>query len=577
MPTSEPSNLLQFFGHFHPLVVHLPIGFLTLLAIVELAGRTRRFNKVGHSRGIILALTAGAAVVSVTFGLMLASGGEGYDPQLLFWHKWMGIGLAIACLLTAIFYWRGQHRIYTGLLMITLAVMAPASHFGGSMTHGKDYLTEYAPDFVKRLLGEAPPPAASTQPQRPKVTDPQQAIVFDDLVQPVFQQDCMSCHSAEKLKGNFRVDNIEGLMKGGQSGPGIMPGKSADSTIVQRMLLPESDPKHMPPAGKTQPTDDQLALVQWWIDSGAKADKKVAESDPPTKVLAILDDMFAPAQKAPDAKPIAEIQSIIDQLAAQTGVVIVPLSQDQPWVSVNASVARSFGDADLATLAPIAANIQSLDLASTKITNAGLAALESMTNLTHVHLERTAVTDAGLAHLAKLRKLQYINLYGDNVTDAGLVYLKGLTNLHHLYLWQTKVTPDAAKTLADGMTDKQKIARWQQDIDALQAKIKSQGLDVVESTRQVIVPTTAPTTVPAPAKPAAAAPAATPTVATAAPINTTCPITGLAIDPIKIALYDGKTIAFCCDKCLAKFKKNPNPVLAKLQLAAAPAKTDKKP
>ncbi len=290
MTDPNTTNYLLFFGHFHPLVVHLPIGFLTLLAVVELAGRTRRFHNVGHSRGVILALTVAAAITSVTFGLMLSSG-ENYDPQLLFWHKWLGIGLASACLLTGLAYWRKKHLLYSGLLMVTLAILGPASHFGGSMTHGKDYLTVFAPQWVRSLLGEKPAPAIA---EIKKITDPQQAVLFADLVQPVLQQDCISCHSAEKNKGNLRLDVFENVLKGGGSGVAVVSGKSADSLMIQRMLLPETDPKHMPPAGKPQPTDDQLTVIQWWIDSGATSDKKVAQLDPPAQVLTALDEIFGP-------------------------------------------------------------------------------------------------------------------------------------------------------------------------------------------------------------------------------------------------------------------------------------------
>ncbi len=259
----------------------------------------------------------------------------------------------------------------------------------------------------------------------------------------------------------------------------------------------------------------------------------------------------------------------IAQLQSDLGIGIDPLAADQPWLDCNAGIRRTFGDADLAKLAPIANNIYTLNLAGTKVTDAGMAALDDMHNLAELHLDRTAVTDVGLPHISKLRKLQYLNLYGTAITDAGMNSLKSLPSLHHLYLWQTKVTPAAATAFADAMTDKQKIERWQKDIEALQARIKNQGVMVVQSTQQTIVPAATPTMPATPGKPAAAAPAATPALASAVPINTKCPITEKPIDPTKTVLYHGKTIAFCCDICLAEFKKNPKAVLKKLKLAEA--------
>ena len=62
-------------------------------------------------------------------------------------------------------------------------------------------------------------------------------------------------------------------------------------------------------------------------------------------------------------------------------------------------------------------------------------------------LEKTEITDAGLAYLKRLANLSYLNLYSTAITDAGLEHLKGLTNLKHLYLWQTKVTDSGATNL----------------------------------------------------------------------------------------------------------------------------------
>src|SRR6185436_16734238 len=100
MADPNSPNLMLFFGHFHALLVHLPIGFLTILAVLELANRIHRFHHAAQARSIILLLTVVASIVSVACGLMLATGG-GYDPRLIFWHKWMGIALTIACVLTA--------------------------------------------------------------------------------------------------------------------------------------------------------------------------------------------------------------------------------------------------------------------------------------------------------------------------------------------------------------------------------------------------------------------------------------------------------------------------------------------
>jgi hypothetical protein len=124
-----------------------------------------------------------------------------------------------------------------------------------------------------------------------------------------------------------------------------------------------------------------------------------------------------------------------------TGISIVPLSADTPFVHVHCTNVRAtFGDAQLAALEPIAPQILWLDVSGTQITDTGLAALERFPNLTRLHLNRTSITDAGLTHLTRLSHLEYLNLYGTKITDTGLTPLAKLPNLRALYIWQTGVT-----------------------------------------------------------------------------------------------------------------------------------------
>jgi hypothetical protein len=176
---------------------------------------------------------------------------------------------------------------------------------------------------------------------------------------------------------------------------------------------------------------------------------------------------------------------------AKTGAVVMRVSADSPWLSCNAAVARGFGDDQLRQLAPLADNIQTLDLARTNVTDAGMAVVATMKHLMHLRLERTNVTDAGIKLLAGMPELENLNLYGTRVTDAALPTLKTLPSLRHLYLWGTKVDPNAAAEFAASKPDQLKIRRWQQQIDLLRREIDGQKIEVVDGIRS---PTTGPTT-----------------------------------------------------------------------------------
>jgi uncharacterized membrane protein len=490
MPPTPP-NLFLFFGRMHPLLVHLPIGFLILLGVIEITDRMRRFKGVGQAREVILIVTALSAIVTITFGLMLSSAG-GYDTSLLFWHKWMGITLGCGVLACCYAVWAKKPRLYGGLLLFTLLILVPASHFGGSMTHGKNYLTAYAPIWLRPGANQ---PVQAVAIQKP-IADAASARMYRDLVQPVLEQNCVACHSADKSSGDLRLDSFAMIVRGGHSGPAFVAKNSAGSLMIQRTGLPAADPHHMPPDGKPQPGDDQLQLLQWWIDSGAPQLKTIADLNPSDDQLQLVSRLLklpAPVEAGAVA-PVArvDLQPKVDELSANLGIVVTPVAVDQPWVIVNAAVSRSFGDAELAAMSPLDANVVDLDLASTHITDAGLTSVGKMANLKRLRLDRTAITDAGLAQLKHLKKLEYLNLYGTAVTDAGLQTLAGLPVLRHLYLWKTKVDPTAAAAFVASKTDRRKIAQIQKQIEKLQSEIAGQRIEVVQGVKAATQPATKP-------------------------------------------------------------------------------------
>ena len=428
-----------------------------------------------------------------------------------------------------------------------------ASHFGGSLTHGSDYLVRYAPQPLRALLGYKQPSTAIAAAKPKDFADLQ---VFAGAVQPVLEQNCVTCHGPDKSKGGLRLDSLQALLHGSKDGAVIVPGKAADSSLLKRLLLPPEEEDHMPPAGKPQPSTDDIALLQWWVEAGAPADKKVRELKPPANVARSLQARFsAPLvaeQGSPQSRPalgaiplsLSNALPLAARITAELSIPITALSPTEPWLQCNAAVAgTNFGDADLAKLAPIAANLRWLDLAGTAVTDAGLAPLSAMPNLTRLHLERTAVTDDALPNLAKLSNLEYLNLYATDVSDDGLEALQKLPKLKHLYLWQTKVTPASAKAFAEARLDKPQLQRWQDEIEQLKARIRDQQISVDLGT-----------------------PVVAPATTNAAPVNAMCPVSGKPVNVAKTVLHDGVLVAFCCDDCKAQFQKDPKPYLQKLAL-----------
>ena len=154
--SSPPSETLLFFGRFHPLLVHLPIGLILLDTALELLARWPRFRHANATNGLILALAGPAAAGSALCGWLLSQGG-GYDAHILGWHKWSGFAVAVASLLALALHRLDFKIAYRAVLLVTAVLLTVASHFGGSLTHGSDYLTRYAPPSLRRFLGTQPP------------------------------------------------------------------------------------------------------------------------------------------------------------------------------------------------------------------------------------------------------------------------------------------------------------------------------------------------------------------------------------------------------------------------------------
>ncbi len=93
-------------------------------------------------------------------------------------------------------------------------------------------------------------------------------------VDAVFNQYCLDCHALQDPEHGLVLESFQGLMKGGESGPAIVPGKSSESLLVQMIegrLEKNGKSKIMPPGKRKKLTPDEIASVKAWIDSGAKA------------------------------------------------------------------------------------------------------------------------------------------------------------------------------------------------------------------------------------------------------------------------------------------------------------------
>ena len=451
----EVSDIVLFFGRFHPLILHLPIGFLAIAFLLEILSRFERFRSYQPAVAPVLLLGAATAVVAAGLGYMLAQGG-GYNEDLLTLHQWLGIGVAVASVLSFILMQQARKRpaldkAYVGAFSVTVLVLMGAGHYGGSLTHGSDYLTQYMPNPLRRVAGLPPKEVKEAK----IITDLPSAVVYTDIVHPILEARCVSCHNDDKKKGELMMHTVQALEAGGENGPIFVAGNAAESHMIQRIHLPMEDEEHMPPDGKSQLTDEQIMLLTWWIDEGAPFDKTVAELTVVDEVQQVLNTLADPdANKTAVEKMLASEVAPADSQAVvqlqRAGLSVMPLAADVAWLQVTVP-ANFTGDSLLQQLRPVAEQVTWLDLGNRPTTDEDLDALPQFKNLTRLHLENTVVSNAGLVHLKDLPYLEYLNLYGTAVSDEGVAQLSELKNLRKLYLWQTEVTADGAARLQEAV------------------------------------------------------------------------------------------------------------------------------
>lgn len=474
---AEMPDIVRFLGHFHPVVLHLPIGVFVLILFQELGAIFfRRGRSEGQTSLFPMFFGAASAIVAVIAGFLLYHGhGEDYaSSEIAERHLWGGLVFAIAAVLTFIFKaWTvataANPAWYRLLLFGSVGVMGFASHDGASLTHGSDYLTMYAPEPIRKFLGASP---KDKKEKDEKAEDapakgPDQLVVYTDFVAPIMERRCVQCHKESKSKGKYRMDTYDLLVKGGKEGPGLVPGNSAESNILVRINLPEDDDEHMPPEGKPDIEEPELVVLKWWIDQGADPVKKVADFQVPAEVQSAMAKLsaMAPAKtettdagdaaepahaapKGPDEKLKASVAGLSKEFP---GAISFESQQSDALTFTAVSMRGKLDDEAFGKLGPVLPHLSTVDLSATKITDKSVAALENAKGLRMVRLSETGVTDGAIDTLVKLPALESVNFYGTKVTDAGVLKLSTLPNLKRLYLWQTPVTPEGIKAIKEKM------------------------------------------------------------------------------------------------------------------------------
>jgi uncharacterized membrane protein len=420
-------GLLSVLGRLHPIILHLPIGFLLIAFMMEIHDRWN--NSSSFQAAITFTLFWGmmGAILAAVSGYGLSLQG-GYEEGLLNNHKRLGIAVA---LFSVLIYFlnktnaKSGNKLYMSTFSLTILGLILTGHWGGSLTHGSDFLTI----------------TATAKQEKNQIVDIDNAIVFDDLVQPILNDKCVRCHSKTKTKGDLLMSTKEGLITGGKTGPLFIGGDSEHSLLVQRIHLPLEEKEHMPPKGKQQLLDDEKAILSWWIKEGADFNVKVKELSQDDNIKNLLKKFITPTDNVAQIKvnPISDddLKKIRDK-----GISVYRTDNETSFLEVDLSRRKNLDKQTLNALKSIDEQIVSLHLESSNITDRDLAIVKRFPHLQKLFIQQTDITDDGIQHLKKLDYLHYLNVYGTEITDKSFAVLNELTRLKKVYLWQTKVTEE---------------------------------------------------------------------------------------------------------------------------------------
>ena len=444
---SNVPDFILFLGRFHPLVVHLPIGFLFFAFLLELYGRWKKNPAL--SLAITLALFGGAisALVASVLGYMLSLSGD-YEESMLDTHFWLGI----ATTLVAFFAWAVHSgklnllplsglRSNVAALTLVVVLVSVTGHYGGNLTHGSDYLVRYAP--FGRTEKVVLPPIAKLE----------EAAVYNYLVDPILEAKCTSCHNSSKKKGGLSFQDTIAILKGGKNGEAFIAGNVAKSEMIRRVMLNPHDEDYMPPEGKTPLTDDEKSILAFWIEkANANFSVKLADLETPEEIASIASTMLGledatgksgiplPKLQAVSAEVLKDIESAgfkIRELIFESGLYELVLPP-QSVTSINSDQL----DVKLEKLLPIKENILWLSLKDNYVQDKHLKIISQFVNLQKLEIEKNPITDTGIGEISANQRITGLNLYQTKITALSLGSFAKMKGLQRVYVWGTGITAD---------------------------------------------------------------------------------------------------------------------------------------
>ncbi len=440
--------LKQLLGRLHPIIVHLPVGFIILGLLLQWYDRQK--NELNNVVSLIFLWGGLCAVLACLTGYLQYLG-EGFAFETVKFHLWSGILTTIFCF--GMFVRLKEPKQFNFLLSIPklalsiliFILISLTGHLGGSITHGEDYLVEPLPNNIKTALG------FETFEEKKIALDEQNwqdAKLYDDVIKPILNNKCLSCHNPKRRKGELLLHTEKDILKGGENGEVIIAKNALQSELFRRINLPKTDEDHMPPKDKSQPTKEEISLIGAWIDAGPDFEMSIKE----VGLAKALFLPFFPPKVENDFPNIEVAAAPKDSIQAlkKMGVHVANISQETNFLKVSCINKPTFSDEDFAHLRSLKNQIAVLDLGATQVTDAIFEELEQLPYLTVLKLDHTSVTGQHMDRLSSLKHLKSINLTGTKIEAPLLSVLSNFIKLEKVFVYGTGIKSDDPKGIDTG-------------------------------------------------------------------------------------------------------------------------------
>ena len=419
----EPGLFLQWLGKMHPLLLHFPI-VLGILIVVYFLGFEKKRLPTSIEK---LALSTNALLTTIValFGILLAKQ-DSYDNDLILWHKWGGVAIAlISWLLIYIVDLPTKIKKIIGLLFfISIAFF---THKGAQLTHGVN-----AVSF----------PQADTVAIVPAILD-SNATVYEKAVGPILAQKCVSCHGNEKVKGGLKLNSVENLLKGGKGGNILASVNGKEALLFERIHMPLAADKHMPPDGKLQLTPAEINILSLWIKAGGDIKTKMAQMAKTDSLYLLANGYIPVVEKVKAGKN--NLPELTEYNSNYCNVNYLFNGSDE--IEVTFFQGNFYTTAALQNLEKIKDQIVYLNMQGMPLTKEDIKIIAQFTKLKKLNLNYTKINIEALSEIKKMEQLETLSICGLTVNEASFEKFVKDAKFSNINVWSNNISSKQLQVL----------------------------------------------------------------------------------------------------------------------------------